>query len=627
MSLRFLLLAGAAGALPFAAFAQTSAPVDQVVVTASRLTGAAAQSLYSVAVIPQAALAGRASVAEALNTRGDIYVQAPGGRAGFASVFLRGADPNFTTILFDGVPLNDPTNTRGGAVNVSEIAAAGLQRVEVVSGPLSGLYGSGAMAGAVNLIAPAGAAEPTGSITAGVGTRDLWSGAATVRGPLGLGLGGSLGLAADDDGEQTPGSRFRSRTLTAKIAPLEAPDSGRLIVRIGERQARTYPDSSGGPRLAARKATDLRKSRDQLAGLSLPVYRGGTTRLDISGSILHRRDDAATPGVAPSAIDSQGIPAGEDHTHYTRGIAAAVGRIDAGAWKLAAGAEFQREDGRNNGMLDFGFFSAPNSFDMRRDTASAFVEGEHAAGALTLNGGLRVDDVEGLKARLTGRVGARYDLGSGLALKGAFGTSFKAPSFYALANPFVGNRDLRPEKSEGGEIGLAWAAQNGDTASVTLFHTRYKGLIDFIPGPPPRLENRDLVVSKGVAVAASHAFGDTVTATVQAQYAQTEDDGSNSQLLNRPKWRVNASLDWRPADTVQLTLRHAYVGDRDDYATPVGQRTMRGYNLVSVEAAWTFAPKTTARIVIDNALDDDHEDALGFPAQKAAARLYLTRSF
>ena len=226
-----------------------------------------------------------------------------------------------------------------------------------------------------------------------------------------------------------------------------------------------------------------------------------------------------------------------------------------------------------------------------------------------------------------GRAGARFDLGSGLALKAAFGTGFKAPSFYALANPFVGNRDLRPEKSEGGEIGLAWTATGGDTASVALFHTRYKGLIDFIPGPPPRLENRDLVVSKGVSVAAAHAFSGAVTGTVQVQYARTEDDGANAQLLNRPRWRVNAALDWRPSDTVRLILRHAYVGDRDDYATPVGQQTMRGYNLVSVEAAWTFAPRTTARIVVDNALDDDHEDALGFAAPKAGVRLFLSRSF
>lgn len=625
MRLRLILLAGAAGAFPLAALAQTG--LDQVVVTASRLPSPAGLSPHSTAVIPQAALVGRSSVADALGNLSDIYVQAPGGRAGAASVFLRGADPNFTTILFDGVPLNDPTNTRGGAVNVSEIAAANLQRIEVVGGPLSGLYGSGSLAGAINLVAPGGAATPGGQATVGVGSRDLWTAAALLQGPLPAGLGGALGLAADDDGEQTPGSRFRSRTLTAKVAPLDAPDSGRLIVRLGERALRTFPDSSGGPRLATRRTTDVRKSRDQLAGLSLPIWRGDAARLDVAGSILHRRDDNTTPDVAPSAIDPQGVPAGEDHTHYTRAIAQAVGRIDTARWKLAAGAEFQREDGRNAGLLSFGPFAAPNSFDLRRDTVSAFAEAEHASDRLTVNAALRADDVHGLAARVTGRAGARYDLGSGLALKGTFGTSFKAPSFYALANPFVGNRNLRPEESQGGELGLAWTGSGGDTASVTVFHTRYKGLIDFIPGPPPRLENRDLVVAKGVSAKAAHAFSETLSGTVQVLYASTKDDASNAQLLNRPKWRVNATLDWRATDTVQLTLRHAYVADRDDYATPVGMRTMGGYNALSVEAAWTFAPKTTARLIVDNALDDDHEDALGFPAPKIGARVLLSRRF
>lgn len=625
MSLRLILLAGAIAAGPAAVAAQT--PVGQLVVTASRVGLNAATSPYSVAVIPQADLTARNSVADALGGLSDIYVQTPGGRAGASSIFLRGADPNFTAVLFDGVQLNDPTNTRGGAVNVSEINAAGLERIEVVSGSLSGLYGSGALAGAVNLVVPGGAATPQGNVTVGAGSRDFWTAAATVRGPLTMGLGGSLSLNADNDGEQTPDSRFRSRTLTAKVAPLDSEDSGRLIVRLGERYARTFPDSSGGARLATRRILDVRKSRDQLAGLSLPVYRGDTARFDVSGSILHRRDDTTSAGVAASAFNPSGVPAGEDHTHYTRASAQGVGRVTVGGWNLAAGGEFLREDGRNAGKLDFGFFSAPNSFDLNRDTVSGFVEADRSAGALSLNAGLRVDDVEGLSARVTGRAGARYDLGSGLALKAAAATGFKAPSFYALANPFVGNRDLKPETSESGELGLAWTGDAGGAASVTLFYSRYKGLIDFIPGPPPRLENRDLVISKGVSASLAHALSETVTASAQVQYAQTEDDATGVQLLNRPRWRFNAAMTWKPTDVISLAVRHAYVGDRDDFATPVGQQTMSGYNAVSIEAAWTFLPATTARIVVENALDDEHEDALGFRAPGLGARVYLSRTF
>lgn len=627
MSLRLFLLAGAVAAGPAVAVAQTPVPVDQLIVTASRLTRTAASSPYSIAVIPQADLAARSSVADALGGLADIYVQAPGGRAGASSVFLRGADPNFTVVLFDGVPLNNSTNSRGGAVNVSEMAASDLERIEVVSGPLSSLYGSGSLAGVVNLVVPGGTDAPQATATLGAGTRDFWSAAATLRGPLAAGLGGSLSLAADDDGEQTAGSQFKSRTLTAKIAPLDAPDSGRLILRLTERDARTFPDSSGGSRLATLRGTDVRKSAEQLAGLSLPVYRGDAARLDLSGSILHRRDDAVSGGVAPSMFNPDGLPAGSDTAHYTRAAAQAVGGVDAGGWKLGAGVEVLREDGRNNGVLDFGGFTAPNSFDLKRSTVSAFVEADRTFETLSFNTGLRVDDVEGLAARVTARAGARYALSSNLSLRAAAGTGFKAPSFYALGNPFVGNPDLKPETSRAGEVGLAWTGAPGHTASVTVFYTRYKGLIDFIPGPPPRLENRNLVISKGVAAAVSHALSATVTGTVQVQYAQTQDDATGDQLLNRPKWRVNAALAWTPTDTLSFAVRHAYVGDRDDFATPVGSQTLAGYNAVSIEAAWTFLPATTARIVVDNALDDDHEDALGFPAPGLGARLYLSRTF
>ena len=88
---------------------------------------------------------------------------------------------------------------------------------------------------------------------------------------------------------------------------------------------------------------------------------------------------------------------------------------------------------------------------------------------------------------------------SGFSLRASAGDGFKAPSFYALGNPFVGNPRLAPEKSRAAEAGLVWTGAAGDSAALTVFRTRFDGLIDFIPGPPPRLENRNVVISKGAS--------------------------------------------------------------------------------------------------------------------------------
>ncbi len=628
MVFRLTAYSGALSFVPLLAGAQVSVSPGEVVVTASRLTTSPVATPYPVTVIPDAALAGRTDVADALNALAEIHVQTPGGRSGASSVFLRGADPNFTAVLFDGVPLNNPTNSRGGAVNVAGIDASTLQRVELVAGPLSSLYGSGSLAGVINLVAPGGTRSHQAQATAGAGTDGYWSAAARWQGPIATTLGGSLGIVVDDDGEQTPHAGFKSRTLVGKIAPLDQEDAGRLILRIHETDAETYPDSSGGPRLATRSTLESRAGREQLLGLGLPVYRNDTARLDLSASILTRRDETASPGVARSAFDSVGIPAGTDISRYRRVAAQITGRMELAGWTLGAGVEALREDGSSNGHLDFGFFRVASSFDLHRSTLSGFIEANRPSERWAFNTGLRVDDVDGLESHLTARLGARYFIpGTRLSLRAAAGSGFKTPSFYALGNPFVGNADLKPEESAGAEFGMTWTGDPGDTVSVTLFRTEYKELIDFVPGPPPRLENRNLVISRGIAVAMTHGFTSRLTGSLQTQFAQTRDDPSNTQLLNRPEWRVNAGLSWQPTDSLKMAFRYRHVGERNDYAIPVGVQTLDAYQVASIEAAWTFMPATTVRLVLDNALDKHYEDAPGFRAPGASARLLLSHTF
>lgn len=608
--------------------AQTTEQTSEVVVTASRLTTSATHSPYSVAVIPGTELSGRTDVADALNSRADIYVQSPGGRSGATSIFMRGADPNFTVVLFDGVPLNNPTNTRGGAVNAAAIDAASLERIELVTGPLSSLYGSGSLAGVINLLAPAGTRSHQVQATAGMGTDDYWSAAARWRGPVIAGLGASIGIVADDDGEPTPDASFKSRTFTGKVAPLDKQDAGHLVVRINETDAKTYPDSSGGPRLARRRTLESREGREQLLGLSLPVYSDDAVRVELSGSVLNRRDDTITPGVAPSTIDPMGIPAGNDVSRYRRVSGQATGKIAVASWALGAGVEALREHGSSKGVLLFGNFPLANSFDLRRSTLSGFVEANRSNALWAFNTGLRVDDVDHLKSKLTARVGARYFIpNTGFSLRVAAGSGFKAPSFYAIGNPFVGNAKLKPEASMGGEFGMAWSGAAGNTASITLFKTRFEELIDFVPGPPPRLENRAQVISQGIAVAVTHAFTPQWSGSLQTQYAQTEDDATGEPLLNRPKWRVNATMNWHPTRSLNFAARYRHVGERDDYAVPVGIQALDAYQVASIEGAWTFRPSTTARLVADNAFDSEHEDAVGFAAPGIGMRLLLSHTF
>src|SRR5690606_6409510 len=125
-----------------------------------------------------------------------------------------------------------------------------------------------------------------------------------------------------------------------------------------------------------------------------------------------------------------------------------------------------------------------------------------------------------------------YFLGRDVSLHASAGTAFKAPSFYALGNPFIGNPDLKPESSTAFELGFDWRMDRANRASLVLFRTRYRNLVDFIPADPPRLANRSRVTSQGVAASLSRAIGENWQFGLQAQYAETRDAATGTQLLN-----------------------------------------------------------------------------------------------
>jgi len=614
---------------PSLAFAQTSAPAsEQVVVTASRLRLGANASAHDVQILPEARLDGAVSIADALADTADVYVQSPGGRSGFASVFLRGADPNFTSVLLDGIPLNNPTNTRGGAVNVSELDASAFERVEIITGARSSLFGSGALAGAVNLIMPAGADDTIWRTSVGLGSDQDYSAFARVRGPLMAGYGGSLSLNAAGDGDGAGGAGFESRALTGKIAPLRGDGESSIVFRLAKTDIDAFPDSSGGDQFAEIRALERHNSEEGLIGMRQRVMRGDVFDLTLAASALSRRDETETPGVAPSAFDPFGLPSGVDDTRYTRALAHAVGAFDLGHMQALVGLEAQSESGRSAGELVYFGMSLPSAFEIERATYSGFGETAYQATNWTFSASARVDKVDDIDANATARLGVRYEIaGTGLSVRTSGATGFKAPSLYALGNPFVGNRDLEPETSRTWDVGLDWADAYGNALTLSLFHTRYANLIDFDPGPPPRLTNRDAVESKGASLRLAHRFSDELEGAFQAHYSETRDSANDEALFNRPDWRASTSLTWRASEKLTLTARHSFVGERRDYAIPTGVRTLESYNTFSLDTGWRILPDTGLRLVIDNALDDDHVDSIGFSAPGRRVRLRLTRDF
>jgi outer membrane cobalamin receptor len=611
-----------------AAADETPAVPEVVVVTASHFERPPSRPAVDATVLAPDTVPEGSTLADLLATQSDVEVQRPGGAAGTASIFLRGAKPNFTLVMIEGIPLNDQTNSRGGSADVSALNVLDLDRVEIVRGPLSSIYGSGAVQGAVNLILPDGSSDFTGAISAAGGTDGDAAGAISLRGPVGGGVGGVLSADWDDAGHAVEQSSRINEVVTAKLAPLDGSDSYGLVVRISRSTTDAFPDDSGGPLLAVLRDVERTRAEQALVGAHWTVQLEHGLDLELTGAGTSSDFHDTTPGVAPGVGGSVGVPAGTSRDQYAFGRAQAILRYDAQAnWRALVGAEFQEEHGRDDSDLTLFGQAFPSHYTLDRATPAVFLEGSGEAGALSLDASARVDQPGNLGNHVTGQFGAGFALSPQLAVHAMWGDSFKAPSFYALGNGFIGNPALKPESASTEEVGAKWSGDDGLSIEANLFRTQYHQLVDFDPGPPPRLVNRDSVLTQGIQATVTAQLAGRGTFSLSATYAGTRNQADNSQLLELPPWRVTSAFEWRFSSRLRARLDAVYDGDRLDTSVPTGELTLPAYTTLTARLFYALGPGTELEASLENALDARYQTAIGFPAPGITGRLGIVRRF
>lgn len=587
-----------------------------VVVTGSRLPEARSALPPGAAVIDRAAVERQApaSAAQLLQGVGGAYVDQAGGPAGFASLYLRGADPSSTVVFIDGVRANDPTNSRGGAFDFGSLDPATIERVEILPGAASAVYGADAMAGVVNIVtrAPDGTAP---GLRAGGGVGGSGFRSALVAGNAGTSsLAVNAGAALNEDGPWRSGSESRLGTLWARGRL--APGPGLALdgtLRLTRREGTMFPEDSGGTVYAVRRELERRSSDGAFASLGARKdLAWGEARLYATGSRATEQVDS--PGVAPGVRDPFGIPPNRADSRYDRYALGASGATAADGSSAVLGAEFQRESGEADSALRLGPQWVPGSFALTRTTWSVFGEGSVRPTASTsLQAGARADWVSGLGLNPSFRVtGSLAIPRTSASLRASFGTGFKPPSFFALGNPIVGNRDLMPEKSRTAEVGVdASAARAPLAAAATMFRTVYKNLIDFDAGPPPRLVNRPEVGISGAELSLRYGADDL---SVGGSAALLDFDLPPGQVALRNRPRAQARLFGSVAlmPSLVLAANLAWTGKVYDSSVPTGPVYLPAAAVLNL--ALTFRTPTAAfRVAVDNALDQSYEQFVGVP--------------
>ena len=460
-------------AAPVAAQQSDTAQIAPVVVTATRVPIGLLSAPASMSIITGEELRrrGGTSLASALAGLPGFDLAQSGSFGATTSLFVRGGESKYVKVLVDGVPINDP----GGAIDLGGLTTDNIERIEVVRGPASVLYGADAVTGVVQIFTRRGSGTPRTVVSARAGSYGTRDADATVLGSIGAG-DYSLGVARHDTRGIYAFNNSYHNTVGSAAVHLTLDPVTRLAVtlRYGDDQFH-YPTDGGGEVVD----TNAQQSRERTV-LSADLTRQFTARLDAQLGIT----SASTAGGTDDRPDAPGGSGTEsiDRTRR-RGVDLHANLSLPGSATLTAGVQAEQEDERSESQYTFGGSQSGSVFRAARHDGAAYVQAIASPVApLTVTMGARHDDNERFGKFDTYRVGGAWHVGGGTYLRASAGTAFREPTFFEnYATGYVtGNPSLEPERSTSWEAGVRQSFWS-DRASigVTHFDQRFRNIIDY----------------------------------------------------------------------------------------------------------------------------------------------------
>lgn len=578
--------------------------------------------------------------ADALRWLPGVSVARSGPIGAQTQVRIRGAEANQALVLIDGVEANDLATD--DAFSFEHLTTFDIERIEVVRGPQSALWGSDSLAGVINIVTrrPAAPGEASGFLEGG---------------SFGLLNGGArLGMRTDAASVAVSGSRFEADGTNA--ANLGAEDdgydnsTGALVARYD-----LTPDAVLDATVRYTDATAEYDSLDYADGILVPVdadnetdvtqtYARAGGRLDLLDGRFRQElhyaiTETSTQTTAEDPFDEPNDPLDDyDHSrtdgdkyglYYQGTLRVTDGTEASPGHLLTLAVENERE--QFSQRAEPSFFGDPNQ-DQSLYTTGYAAEYLAFIGDLSLSGSVRHDDNSDFGDVNTWRTTASWMLPATRSrLHASFGTGQKAPTFFErfgfTPDTFVGNPDLDPETSKGWDVGVEQRWLDGRLVTdLTYYHADLDDEINGFFCPPPTFACtaiNESGESKRKGVEATVEAGISADYSLSASYTYTdatEDDGSGSQVreIRRPLHAASLNLTGRWLNRRLVgNLGATYTGERRDdrflLDPPFVERVKLGsYTLLNVALSYALTPRVTVYGRLENALDEDYEDVYGF---------------
>jgi len=590
---------------------EAAIPLSEVVVTATRTATPRAHLTKGVTVITSEEIEERQikTVEEALREVPAISVVRSGSPGSQASIFLRGTNSNQTLVLIDGVRVQTSIT---GEFDFADLTTDNIERIEVVRGPQSSLYGSEALGGVINIITKRGEGKPAHTLKVEGGRHLTFREQLTSAGGFEFG-DYSLTVSRLDSNGFLDHDDYTNTSISGNFGlNLGADARLSLFSRYVDSEKELPPV--------------LGRSFDPNQVFSRQFYQGGGTLehrvlpwLDYKlGMAVTRTDqefsdppDVLSPAFTFSQTDAQVLDFnGQVNVHPLPEATLTVG----GQWSRQS-ADFSSRSG-------FG----DSQFDEAASNGAFFGQGQLVLfeDRLILVGGGRVDSHSDFGSAVTGQFSGAFLIHeTGTKIKASWGTAFKSPTLADLFFPGFSNPDLKPEEADGFDVGVEQVLwEDRLWFEFIYFRQALTNLIQFDP-VTFRPENIAQASTKGVEV--STTFVPLPGLRLRGGYnlVDTEDEATGLRLLRRPKETVFGQVTYTFLERATASVNVLHVGKRDDqdFSTFPSQRvTLDPYTKVDLALSVLlfqdpgFLRKLHATAKIENLFDADYEEAFGFPA-------------
>lgn len=606
--------------------------LDNVVVSAAGFEQMLDDAPASISVIPRQELQKKAyrDITDALADIPGVFITGSGSAR---DISVRGMAPGYTMILVDGQRQNSREtrpNADGPGIEQGWLPPLqAIERIEVIRGPMSSLYGSDAMGGVVNIITRKVASEWMGSaraeITAQEDSRsgDQYQGSVYAAGPL---VSDRLGIQAwaeksrrQEDRIEHGFNRQDTESGTVKLGFSPSSDHDVMAEAAHTRQNRTstpgrsiaLETSTGAPNTPS--VTDYDQARYALTHIG---RFGG-----ISSNSYWQHNDFDNP------TRDMRLRSNELNSQWN---------IPLNRQLLSVGAQYQNET-----LDDFGNQYRPEVSRLERYQWAVYGEDEWLmTDSLALTGGLRMTRDENYGTHWTPRLYAVWHAAPGLSVKAGLSTGFKAPGLRQTVADWgqitggrggvpaiiMGNPDLKPEKSVSQELGVTWSAESW-TGSLTLFNTGFRDKISEVrrctdPDDQPTCHvfpgdegykfisdrvNVDRAALRGVEATANWQLRDDISLAANYTYTwsrQKSGDFAGQPLNKIPEHMLNTTLEWTPTDWVSAWSRVNFRGRTSDYLSRTAMaKGTPSYAFADAGINYSFSRQVSAGLGVYNLLD------------------------